>query len=78
MTTPLKVTINVYSRIYQGGVEERDKETSITLERCYMGVGVIRRFVDDSGFYGTLFLPPGDGPFAGKIKIYATVTPAPR
>ena len=36
VTTPLKIIINVYSRIYQGGVEERDKEASITLETFYL------------------------------------------
>ena len=65
VTTPLKVTLEVYGRQDQGELEEKDKKASVTLLRSYMGPGVTRCFMEENGFYGTLFLPPGDGPFPG-------------
>ena len=29
--------------------------------------------VEDNGFLGTLFLPPGDGPFPAVINIYGGI-----
>ena len=65
VTSPLKVTFDVYGGHDQRGFEERDKEASVTLIRSYMGPGVNRYYVEENGFYGTLFLPPGEGPFPG-------------
>ena len=65
VTKPLKVTLDVFSREDGRNLEERNKTASVTLVRSYMGAGVSRCFSDSCGFYGTLFLPPGDGPFPG-------------
>lgn len=65
VTTPLKVTLDVYGGHDQRELEERDKMASVTLLRSYMGPGVTRCFIEENGFYGTLFIPPGDGPFPG-------------
>ena len=65
VTTPLKVTLDVYGGQDQREFEEKDKKASVTLLRSYMGPGVTRCFLEGNGFYGTLFLPPGDGPFPG-------------
>ena len=65
VTTPLKVTLEVYGGHEQREFEERDKKASVTLLRSYMGPGVTRCYIEENGFYGTLFLPPGDGPFPG-------------
>ena len=65
VTTPLQVTLDVFSGDDEGTLDEEEKEASITLERAYMGAGVSRCFLESHGFYGTLFLPPGDGPFQG-------------
>ena len=82
VTTPLKVTLDVYSGHDQSReLEEKDKKASVTLLRSYMGPGVTRCFVEEYGFYGTLFLPPGDGPFPGirhsfvVIILSATIDP---
>ena len=59
VTTPLKVTLDVYSE-HQREFEDRDKMVSVTLLRSYMGPGVTRCYIEENRFYGTLFLPPGD------------------
>ena len=64
VTTPLKVTLDVYGK-HEREFEERAKMISVTLLRSYMGPGVTRCYIEENGFYGTLFLPPGDGPFPG-------------
>lgn len=40
--------------------------SSVTFEKRYMADGVTRIVVNDGLFHGTLFIPPGDGPFPGK------------
>ena len=65
VTTPLKVTLDVYDGHNQSEFKERDKKVSVELLRSYMGPGVTRCYVEENGFYGTLFLPPDDGPFPG-------------
>lgn len=62
-TVPLKVTIDVFDEFGVSGVAA----ASVTLHRCYMGIGVTRHTVEGDGFYGTIFLPPGKGPFPGRI-----------
>ncbi|XP_043944805.1 bile acid-CoA:amino acid N-acyltransferase-like [Protopterus annectens] len=42
---------------------------SIEVERWYMAPGVTRADVRQSGIVGTLFLPPGPGPFPGILNI---------
>ena len=64
VTTPLKVALDVYSE-HEREFEQRDKMVSVTLLRSYMGPGVTRCYIEEKRFYGTLFLPPGDGPFPG-------------
>lgn len=72
VTTPLKVTIDFYSGRNEGKLEERDKQANVTILRCYMGAGVTRHEVESHGFYGTLFLPPGEGPFPGVWFYFTT------
>ena len=64
VTTPLEVTLDVYGK-HEREFEQRDKMVSVTLLRRYMGPGVTRCYIEEKRFYGTLFLPPGDGPFPG-------------
>lgn len=71
VTTPLKVTLDVCSGHSQGQPEEK---ASLTLLRSYMGPGVTRHFIQDYGFYGTLFLPVGDGPFPGTFGNIINLT----
>ena len=71
VTKPLQVTLDVYSGDDEGTLDQKQKEASITLERSYMGAGVSRCFLESHGFYGTLFLPPGDGPFQGIHFLFS-------
>lgn len=40
--------------------------SSVTFEKWYMADGVKRVVLNDKRFRGTLFIPPGDGPFPGQ------------
>ena len=40
--------------------------SSTTFQRWYMAEGVKRMVVNNERFRGTLFIPPGDGPFPGQ------------
>ena len=75
VTTPLKVIIDVYSGDDERALDKPKNKIagSVTLLRSYMGKGVSRRFLENDGFYGTLFLPPGDGPFHGKLNYFALI-----
>lgn len=41
--------------------------TSISMEKWYIGDGVQRIPVREGRVRGTLFIPPGNGPFPGKL-----------
>ena len=47
--------------------EDLQPITSVTFEKWYMADGVIRIPVRDGRLRGTMFLPPGKGPFPGKL-----------
>ena len=49
-------------------VKELQPIRSVTFERCYMTCGVRRIPVRNGRLRGTLFLPPGKGPFPGELK----------
>lgn len=40
--------------------------SSVTFEKWYLADGVKRVVLNDKRFRGTLFIPPGDGPFPGQ------------
>jgi hypothetical protein len=42
----------------------------LTIERYYMAVGVRRLEIRDGRIRGSLFLPPGEGPFQGITNIF--------
>lgn len=46
---------------------------SVTFERWYMSEGVRRIPVRNGRLRGTLFLPPGKGPFPGIIDLFGTI-----
>ena len=74
VTKPLKVSLNVYSGIRIGGnnsgsLEENQKLASVTLLRSYMSDKVTRHVVGNGGFYGTFFVPSGDGLFPGIVHL---------
>uniref|UniRef100_A0A3P9H9W5 Acyl-CoA thioesterase 16 n=1 Tax=Oryzias latipes TaxID=8090 RepID=A0A3P9H9W5_ORYLA len=62
------VTISVYS----GHEDVRDQAplASALVERWYMAPGVQRIKITDKGVRGTLFLPPGPGPFPAMLDLW--------
>ena len=75
VTKPLKVSLDVYSGIRIGrnnsmSLEENNKLASVTLLRSYMSDRVTRHVVENGGFYGTFFIPSGDGLFPGIVHLF--------
>ena len=75
VTKALKVSLDVYSGVriggnHSGSLEENNKLASVTLLRSYMGDRVTRHVVENGGFYGTLFIPSGEGPFPGIVHLF--------
>lgn len=70
VTTPFVVKVSVID----GHVSERTphkKALAVTdLERWFMAPGVRRIEVRQNGIVGTLFLPPGPGPFPGVMELW--------
>lgn len=68
----------VQLQLFDGHVEDVDTLedlqpiTSVTFEKWYMTDGVRRIPVRDGRLRGTLFLPPGKGPFPGVIDLFGT------
>uniref|UniRef100_H2MS63 Acyl-CoA thioesterase 16 n=1 Tax=Oryzias latipes TaxID=8090 RepID=H2MS63_ORYLA len=65
---PMLVTISVYS----GHEDVRDQAplASALVERWYMAPGVQRIEITEKGVRGTLFLPPGPGPFPAMLDLW--------
>ena len=74
VTTPYTVTVEAF----EGHLclEGKKREVGVallaseTFEKWYMRNGVKRIPVREGRIRGTLFLPPGDGPFPGKVTLY--------
>ena len=70
VTKPYIVNLDVFDgHLRLEGEQESVGEslTSATFEKSYMKAGVRRIPVKEGRVRGTLFLPPGDGPFPGRI-----------
>lgn len=67
VTAPFKVELKCFDDHIQPseGSVQRPLSTA-TFEKWYIGEGVKRVVLKDKRFQGTLFIPPGDGPFPGK------------
>ncbi|XP_043943808.1 bile acid-CoA:amino acid N-acyltransferase-like [Protopterus annectens] len=70
VTTPFIVHVSVFD----GHVFERSPNKTalavIEVERWFMAPGVKRVKVRQNGIVGTLFLPPGPGPFPGVMELW--------
>ncbi|XP_012733730.2 peroxisomal succinyl-coenzyme A thioesterase [Fundulus heteroclitus] len=68
VTTPMLVNISVY----RGHNDFRDQTplASAVTERWYMAPGVHRVDIRQEEVQGTLFIPPGPGPFPGVLDIW--------
>nr|XP_055047058.1 peroxisomal succinyl-coenzyme A thioesterase-like [Misgurnus anguillicaudatus] len=68
--TPMVVHISVYSgHLSQGFSQQTALATSVT-ERWYIAPGVQRVDVRERGLKGTLFIPPGPGPYPGVLDLW--------
>ncbi|XP_071770140.1 acyl-coenzyme A thioesterase 5-like [Centroberyx gerrardi] len=68
--TPMVVLISVYRGHVVEGFRERLPMASVVTERWYMAPGVQRIDVREGGVRGTLFIPPGPGPFPGVLDMW--------
>ncbi|KAK2859102.1 hypothetical protein Q5P01_003722 [Channa striata] len=65
---PMLVNISVYSG-HEGFRKQAPLASALT-ERWYMAPGVQRIDIKENGVHGTLFIPPGPGPFPGLLDIW--------
>lgn len=68
--SPFLVNISVYSGHVSEGFMERPPLAATLIERWYMAPGVQRVSVKERGVRGTLFLPPGPGPYPGILDMW--------
>uniref|UniRef100_A0A8C2H3B7 Uncharacterized protein n=1 Tax=Cyprinus carpio TaxID=7962 RepID=A0A8C2H3B7_CYPCA len=69
---PMEVRISVYSgHLSQGFSQQTPLATSVT-ERWYVAPGVKRVNIREEEIRGTLFLPPGFGPYPGVLDLWGT------
>uniref|UniRef100_A0A3Q4AML1 Acyl-coenzyme A thioesterase 4-like n=1 Tax=Mola mola TaxID=94237 RepID=A0A3Q4AML1_MOLML len=70
METPLVVRVS----LLEGHVSSRDSQSTelaaVTTERWYMAPGVQRIAIRQNGVIGTLFMPPGPGPFPAMLDLW--------
>jgi hypothetical protein len=68
VTKPFNVELKCFDdHIYPSKGSEHQPLSSTTFEKWYMADGVKRIVLNDKRFRGTLFIPPGDGPFPGQL-----------
>uniref|UniRef100_A0A4W5R6K0 Acyl-CoA thioesterase 19 n=1 Tax=Hucho hucho TaxID=62062 RepID=A0A4W5R6K0_9TELE len=68
--TPMLVHISVYRGHMSQGFKEQVALASVVTERWYMSPGVRRVDITEGGITGTLFLPPGPGPFPALLDLW--------
>ncbi|CAI5636441.1 unnamed protein product [Oreochromis niloticus] len=66
--TPMLVTISVHSG--HEGFRDQAPLASVLTERWYMAPGIRRININEQGVQGTLFIPPGPGPFPGLLDMW--------
>uniref|UniRef100_A0AAY4ENL0 Uncharacterized protein n=1 Tax=Denticeps clupeoides TaxID=299321 RepID=A0AAY4ENL0_9TELE len=67
---PLVVTVSVYGGHVSKGFSEIKALATVVTERWYTAPGVQRVDIDEHEVKGTLFLPPGPGPFPGVLDLW--------
>ncbi|XP_072309492.1 peroxisomal succinyl-coenzyme A thioesterase-like [Eucyclogobius newberryi] len=72
VSSPLLYTISIYSGHLSGGFREQRPLASALTERWYMAPGVQRVSIKckENTVRGTMFLPPGPGPFPGLLDMW--------
>ncbi|XP_047194600.1 peroxisomal succinyl-coenzyme A thioesterase isoform X1 [Hippoglossus stenolepis] len=68
VSTPMLVHISVHGG--HGDFRDQTPLASVLTERWYMAPGVHRIEIDENGVRGTMFIPPGPGPFPGLVDMW--------
>nr|XP_046235351.1 acyl-coenzyme A thioesterase 5-like [Scatophagus argus]XP_046235353.1 acyl-coenzyme A thioesterase 5-like [Scatophagus argus] len=68
--SPVLVDISVYNGHVTEGFREQVPLASALIERWYIAPGVKRISIREKGVRGTLFIPPGPGPFPGLLDMW--------
>uniref|UniRef100_A0A3P9KER2 Acyl-CoA thioesterase 19 n=1 Tax=Oryzias latipes TaxID=8090 RepID=A0A3P9KER2_ORYLA len=68
--TPMVVTISVFKGHHTEAFMDQVPLASWVVERWYMAPGVRRIPITEQQLTGTLFLPPGPGPFPGLLDLW--------
>ncbi|XP_056311455.1 peroxisomal succinyl-coenzyme A thioesterase-like isoform X1 [Danio aesculapii] len=68
--TPMVVNISVYSGHLSQEFSQTSALATTVTERWYMAPGVQRVNIRENGVRGTLFLPPGPGPYPGVLDLW--------
>ncbi|XP_039523842.1 peroxisomal succinyl-coenzyme A thioesterase-like [Pimephales promelas] len=68
--TPMVVHISVYSGHLSEGFSEEPPLATSVIERWHVAPGVKRINIREEEVQGTLFLPPGPGPFPGVLDLW--------
>ena len=69
VTKPYNIALNCFDGHVTPNESSLQALSSETFQKWYMAEGVKRIPVREGKIRGTLFLPPGDGPFPGKTLI---------
>ncbi|KAK1789836.1 hypothetical protein P4O66_015713, partial [Electrophorus voltai] len=68
--TPIEVHISVYDGHLNEGFQEKSSLASVVVQRWYMASGIQKVDVREKGLKGTLFIPPGPGPFPAVLDLW--------
>ncbi|XP_029902529.1 peroxisomal succinyl-coenzyme A thioesterase-like [Myripristis murdjan] len=68
--SPMVVLISVYKGHVFEGFREQPPMASAVTERWYMAPGVQRIDIREGAVRGTIFIPPGPGPFPGVLDMW--------
>ncbi|KAG8456829.1 hypothetical protein GDO86_002567 [Hymenochirus boettgeri] len=70
MGSPYRVHLELYTSIIITPDDDNKPAATTILERWYVAPGVKKIQVRDGRVRGSLFLPPGDGPFPGVVDMF--------
>ncbi|XP_050964401.1 bile acid-CoA:amino acid N-acyltransferase isoform X1 [Labeo rohita] len=69
---PMVVHISVYSGHLSQGFSQQTPLATSVIERWYIAPGVKRVSIKEKEIRGTLFLPPGTGPYPGVLDLWGS------
>ncbi|XP_078091876.1 peroxisomal succinyl-coenzyme A thioesterase-like isoform X2 [Mustelus asterias] len=70
VTVPFSVTVSVYDGWISNNFDKRVALASVVLERFYMAPGTTRIELKEGRIFGTMFFPPGPGPFPAVLDLW--------